>query len=90
MNGYPIEVSSSGAILLGTQVCCDGFHADCRARVQAHIHLDHMEDFESSKGFQQILLSEATKRLLFARMLPKRRHANLWPLGSRQSLRQRE
>ena len=66
MNGFPIEVSSSGAVLLGTEVCCDGFHSACSARVQTHIHLDHMDDFESSKGFQQILLSEATKKLLFA------------------------
>src|SRR5256885_1448067 len=66
MNGYPIEVSSSGAVLLGAEVCCDGFHSACTARVQTHIHLDHMDDFESSKGFQQILVSEATKQLLFA------------------------
>lgn len=66
MNGFPIDVSSSGAVLLGAEVCCDGFHSACSARVQTHIHLDHMDDFESSKGFQQILLSKATKKLLCA------------------------
>ena len=35
-----------------------------RPGVQTHIHEDHMEDFESSKGFQNIFMSEATRRLL--------------------------
>jgi putative mRNA 3-end processing factor len=66
MNEYPIEVSPSGAVLLGREVCCDGFHVDSGARVQTHIHVDHMDDFDTSKGFQQIFMSEPTMRLLFA------------------------
>jgi hypothetical protein len=32
--------------------------------VQPHIDEDHMEDFDSSKGFQKIFLSDETRRLL--------------------------
>ncbi len=66
MTRYPIDVSSSGAILLGDRVCCDGFHRDYSTRVQTHIHLDHMEDFETSKGFQDLLMTRPTKDLLTA------------------------
>ena len=66
MNKFPIDVSSSGAILLGGDVCCDGFHRECRARVQTHVHLDHMDDFETSKGYQDIYLTAPTKLLLCA------------------------
>ena len=66
MKYYPIDVSSSGAVLLGSRICCDGFHRDYQARVQTHIHLDHMDDFETSKGFQDLFMSKATKRMLVA------------------------
>ena len=46
MTTYPIDVSPSGAVVLGRDVCCDGFHLPCRARVQTHVHSDHMDDFE--------------------------------------------
>ena len=58
------DVSSSGGVVLGEMVVCDGFFANASVRVQTHIHADHMTDFESSKGFHTILMSEPTKELL--------------------------
>ena len=58
------DVSANGAIALGQKVVCDGFLSSAAVRVQTHIHADHMTDFESSKGFQTILMSEPTKALL--------------------------
>ena len=67
MVDYPIEVlMPSGAVRLGPDVCCDGFSRHARARVQTHVHVDHMDDFNTSKGNQNILLSEPTRRLLIA------------------------
>jgi putative mRNA 3-end processing factor len=65
---YPVDVSSSGAVLLGHDVTCDGFHRDFPARVQTHIHVDHMGEFETSKGFQDIFLREPTYRLLISEL----------------------
>lgn len=83
MIAYPIDVSpSSGAVLLGNNIACDGFHYAAGARVQTHIHDDHMEGFETSKGFQDILLTEASLRLLIAEFnadLPYRQ--NIYTLG---------
>lgn len=59
-----IDVSQSGAVLLGKEISCDGFHRDFPARIQTHIHDDHMDDFETSKGAQQIFMSDATRGLL--------------------------
>ena len=48
---YPIDVAMpSGAVLLGPNVVCDGFIREAAARVQTHVHLDHMDGFETSKG----------------------------------------
>ncbi len=66
MKQYPINVSPSGAILLGPHITCDGFHRECNTRVQTHIHEDHMEDFDTSKGIQDLYMTEATKDLLVA------------------------
>ena len=64
---YPIDVvMPSGAVLLGPDVVCDGFVREAMARVQTHVHLDHMDSFETSKGCQQIIASEATLSLLVA------------------------
>ncbi|MCY4368502.1 MAG: hypothetical protein OXF41_03560 [bacterium] len=64
---YPIDVAmDSGAVKLGTDVVCDGFSSDARVRVQTHVHADHMDQFETSKGHQVILSSEQTRRLLIA------------------------
>lgn len=61
---YPIDVAMSGAVLLGPDVICDGFLHTAKARVQTHIHSDHMGGFESSKGCQEILASKPTRQLL--------------------------
>ena len=62
---YP-DVAMSGAVCLGPDVSCDGFLSSSKARVQTHIHTDHMLGFDSSKGCQEILLSEPTRHLLVA------------------------
>src|SRR6516225_1860497 len=61
-----VDVASSGAVLLGSSVVCDGFQRDRTVRVQTHVHDDHMRDFERSKGFQDLYMSEATRSLLVA------------------------
>jgi putative mRNA 3-end processing factor len=61
---YPIDVTGSGAVSLGADVVCDGFLKDAKARVQTHVHTDHLCEFETSKGLQTIILSEPTRQLL--------------------------
>ena len=61
---YPIDVNASGAVSLGLDVSCDGFLSDAKVRVQTHIHKDHMDRFDSSKGIQDIIMSEPTRQLL--------------------------
>ena len=61
-----INVSGSGAVMLDNVVACDGFINDYPIRVQTHVHDDHMYGFDSSKGRQNILMSEATLDLLIA------------------------
>ena len=61
-----LDVTSSGAVLLGDHVVCDGFQRDRACRVQTHVHDDHMHDFERSKGLQTLYMSEATRSLLIA------------------------
>ena len=56
----------SGAVSLGPDVVCDGFLHRAKARVQTHVHVDHMNSFETSKGCQQIITSEPTLGLLIA------------------------
>ena len=63
---FNVNVAASGAVLLGKSVVCDGFQRDRAIRVQTHVHDDHMADFESSKGFQDLYMSEATRRLLIS------------------------
>ena len=74
---YPIEVYVSGAISLGEEVCCDGFLSGASSRVQTHLHSDHMYQFDTSKGMQEIVLSEPTRQLLICENnadLPYRRN----------------
>lgn len=82
----PIDVvNPSGAVLLGPDVVCDGFTTAAEVRVQTHVHKDHMTGFETSKGTQDILLSEPTRQLLIAEYdadLPYR--TNLLPLDQFQ------
>lgn len=62
-----VDVTAGGAVVLGQSgVVCDGFLVNYPYRVQTHTHLDHMQGFESSKGYQTILLTPETKALLVA------------------------
>ena len=64
---YPIDVAMpSGAVSLGPNIVCDGFRLSAEVRVQTHVHKDHMDSFETSKGQQQIIASKQTLRLLIA------------------------
>ena len=63
---YPIDVRASGVVTLGPDVSCDGFLRAARLRVQTHVHQDHMRDFHTSKGYQDILLSKPTRDLLIS------------------------
>ena len=63
---YPIDVRASGAVTLGPDVSCDGFLRAAKLRVQTHVHQDHMRDFHTSKGYQDILLSKPTRDLLIS------------------------
>jgi putative mRNA 3-end processing factor len=65
---YPIDVSPNGSVLLGSAVSCDGFHYGRPYRVQTHVHWDHLNDFETSKGIQRIFMSDASKALLEAEL----------------------
>ena len=63
-NAYPIDVFPSGTVVLGDRISCDGFHRDYEVRVQTHVHIDHMDNFNTSKGSQNIFMSEPTRKLL--------------------------
>lgn len=82
-----INVSGSGAVMLDNVVSCDGFIDDYPIRIQTHVHDDHMYGFDSSKGRQKILLSEATLDLLIAEFnadIPYR--ANFKPIPLNQTV----
>lgn len=86
MTSVAIDVSAHGAVMLGDKVTCDGFIFGFPYRVQTHIHEDHMESFDSSKGYQHILMSEATKELLIIELdaeIEYRGNIHAIPLGSR-------
>jgi putative mRNA 3-end processing factor len=61
-----VRVSAKGAVQLGEVVVCDGFITGCKVRVQTHIHMDHMDQFTTSKGYQDVLMTQATRDLLIA------------------------
>ena len=76
-----VDVLDSGAVLLGTNVVCDGYAPRCEYRVQTHIHDDHMGEFDRSKGCQDVLLTPETLALLIQEQnadLPHRE--NLFPV----------
>jgi putative mRNA 3-end processing factor len=64
MTDVHLDVTGNGAVLLGDIVACDGFDQQYKCRVQTHVHVDHMDGFESSKGTQDIYLSHPTFDLL--------------------------
>src|SRR5690242_1078839 len=63
---WEVDVYPSGAVRLGPDIVCDGFLHNARARVQTHIHADHLVDFDTSKGFQDIIASHVSRELLLA------------------------
>lgn len=58
-----IDVLGSGAVVLGDEVTCDGFHQDRHVRIQTHIHTDHLTDFSTSKS-RELVMSAAVRDLL--------------------------
>jgi putative mRNA 3-end processing factor len=62
-----INIYGNGTIILGDKITVDGFKDDYPIRVQSHIHKDHMDNFNSSKGYQDcIIMSKPTKDLLIS------------------------
>jgi len=85
----PIDVTAKGAVLLGDQVACDGFVYGIPFRVQTHLHSDHMTGFDSSKGYQDIWMSLATKELVTAKYdadLPYRSNIHGLPVGQSRTI----
>lgn len=80
-----INVSGSGAVTLGDVVTCDGFVHQYPIRVQTHVHVDHMGDFDRSKGHQKhIIMTAPTRDLLIAEYnadIPYRTNVMAVPLG---------
>lgn len=66
MRNPAVDVLDNGAVVLGTNVTCDGYADGREFRVQTHIHDDHMGGFDRSKGCQDILLSPESLALLIA------------------------
>ena len=82
-----VDVRGSGAITLDDVVTCDGFVEDYPIRVQTHVHTDHMNEFNSSKGIQDIFVSLPTLELLkveYNADLPIRR--NILPVPLNQTI----
>ena len=79
-----IDVSGSGAVMLNDVVTCDGFVHGYPIRVQTHVHTDHMDKFDTSKGFQHILVTQPTRDLLIAEYnadIPIRTNVEAIPLN---------
>ena len=70
-------VRADGCVQMGPAVTCDGFSPNSPVRIQSHVHVDHLKDFERSKGHQRfIVCTQATRDLLCAEWdadLPRRR-----------------
>lgn len=84
-----VDVFENGAVRLGSRVICDGHVWDYPFRVQTHIHDDHMTEFDTSKGFQDLFMSPQTRALLIAeRDADLEYRDNLIPLhrGARREL----
>jgi putative mRNA 3-end processing factor len=63
---FDVDVLANGAVVLSPDVVCDGFVHGMPVRAQTHVHDDHMEDFDTSKGFQSLVMTEPTRDLLVA------------------------
>lgn len=85
MKTAQVDVSARGAVILGGYVTCDGFVDKYPYRVQTHVHEDHMGEFGTSKGFQDIIMSIATRELLIAELdadIPYHANIHAIPLDS--------
>ena len=80
-----IDVLGSGAIQLGSVISCDGFIYGYPIRIQTHVHEDHMDGFDSSKGYQRIIVTRPTFDLLLAignnADIPYRKNIEVVPLN---------
>jgi putative mRNA 3-end processing factor len=77
-----VYVRQDGCVRLGVDICCDGFEPEAMFRVQTHAHVDHMHDFDRSKGTQTILMTQGTFDLLVAERngdLPYRNNIKVLP-----------
>ena len=61
-----VDVFFNGTVRLGSNTLCDGYAYGFPFRVQTHIHDDHMGEFNRSKGFQDLFMSQETRKLLIA------------------------
>ena len=61
-----VDVFRSGAVRLGSNTVCDGYAMGYPFRVQTHVHDDHMNEFDRSKGEQDLFMSPETRQLLIA------------------------
>ena len=66
MSQQLIDVFENGTVRLGPSTLCDGYVDGFPYRVQTHIHDDHMGEFDRSKGFQDLFMSNETRKLLIA------------------------
>ena len=66
MAEHIVDVLGDGTVCLGPSVTCDGFAEGYPFRVQTHVHDDHMNKFETSKGLQDLLMRPETYSLLIA------------------------
>ena len=80
-----VDILGSGAVQLGNIISCDGFIYGYPIRIQTHIHEDHMNGFDSSKGYQRIILTRPTLDLLLAignnADIPYRENVEVVPLN---------
>lgn len=61
-----VDVFDNGAVRLGSMTVCDGYAEGYPFRVQTHVHDDHMGEFDTSKGLQDLFMSPETRKLLIA------------------------
>lgn len=60
-----VDVTRSGAVILGSQTACDGHEEGIPLRVVTHAHYDHLLGLERSlKECTSVVMTEATKELL--------------------------
>ena len=66
MSDPHVDVFENGTVRLGENTLCDGYVDGFPYRIQTHIHEDHMGEFDRSKGFQDLFMSQETRELLIA------------------------